>query len=108
MPTKPEPVTEVEQCPLYRLLAAERQALDAALLRLTSGQAALYEPLNARSRAAGLVQFSICWRRANGQRLRASALSHIEEAVGYLPVSEQSDILDALAACRAGCTIRRS
>lgn len=103
MSTMQAPVTEVGQCPLYRLFVSERQSLDAAVLQLASGKTPQYEPLNARSRAAGLVQHNICRRRAYGERLRASALSHIEEAVGYLSASEQADILEALAACRAGC-----
>ncbi len=100
------PITEVEQCPLYRLLVNEREALDAAMLRLASGDASRYEPLNARSRAAGMVQYSICRRRAYGERLRPGDLSRIEEAVGSLAESEQSDILEALAACRAGCNLK--
>lgn len=101
------PVTEVGQCPLYRILLAEQQSLDATILRLASGQAAQYEPLNARSRAAGMIQHSICRRRTSGERLSSSALSHIEAAVGQLSASEQSDILNALAACRTGCEFGR-
>ncbi|MGO8951328.1 MAG: hypothetical protein ACLQUY_27475 [Ktedonobacterales bacterium] len=103
--TMPVPVTAVEQCPLYRLIVSERQSLDAAILRLASGKSPQYQPINGRSRVAGLVQDNICRRRACGERLRASALSHIEEAVDYLPASEQADILEALAACRAGCAL---
>lgn len=99
-------VTEVEQCPLHRLLIAERQSLDAAISRLASGMASQYEPLTTRSRAAGMVQYSICRRRASGDELRASELSRIEEAIGHLSDSEQSAILEALASCRAGCGLR--
>jgi len=101
------PVIEVEQCPLYRLLALEREALDTMMLRLADGKASQYEPLNARSRAAGIIQHSICRRRAYGERLRPNELSHIEEAIGNIIESEQSDILVALAACRAGCMLPR-
>jgi DNA helicase HerA-like ATPase len=101
----PAPVTAREQCPLYRLIVSERQSLDAALLRLASGKSPQYQPLNARSRVASLVQYNICRRRVSRERLRASALSHIEEAVNYLPESEQADIFKALAACRAGYTL---
>jgi len=102
----PSAVTEVEQCPLYRLLISEREALDAAMLRLTNGEASRFEPLNARSRAAGMVQHSICRRRAYGERLRPSELSRVEEAVGNLAEREQADIFEALAACRAGCSLK--
>jgi hypothetical protein len=105
--TMQAPVTEVGQCPLYQLLVAEQQSLDAAILRLAGGKAPLYEPLTARSRVAGMIQHNICRRRAYGERLRASALSHIEEAVGHLSDSEQVDVLDALASCRAGCKLGR-
>jgi hypothetical protein len=105
MPTMRPPVTEVEQCPLYQLLALERDALDAAMLRLADGNTPQYEPLNARSRAAGMIQYSICRRRAYGDRLRPNDLSRIEEAVGGIVESEQRDILNALAACRAGCRL---
>jgi hypothetical protein len=54
-----------------------------------------------------MVQEHICRRRAVGARLRASALSQIEDAVERLPVGEQSDIIEALASCRAGCALRR-
>ncbi len=101
------PVTEVEQCPLYRILVAERQSLDATILRLAGGNAAEYEPLNARSRVAGMIQHSICRRRTAGERLSSSALSHIEAAVGQLSESEQPDVVNALAACRTGCELGR-
>lgn len=99
-------VTDVEQCPLHRLLMAERQSLDAAISRLASGAASGYEPLNARSRVAGMVQYSICRRRASGDDPRESELSRIEEAVGHLSDDEQGAILEALASCRAGCGLR--
>lgn len=102
-----EPVTETEQCPLYRLLVAEREALDAAIGRSANGAAPRFELTGARARVAGMVQEHICRRRAYGERLRPGALSQIEEAVGRLPDDEQSDVLDALASCRAGCTLRR-
>ncbi len=105
MSTVQAPVTDVEQCPLYRLLASEREALNAAMRRLADGKTPHYEPPNARSRAAGMIQYSICRRRAYGDRLRPSDLSRIEEAVGGIDDSEQSDILNALAACRAGCKL---
>lgn len=105
--TMQSPVTEVEQCPLYRILVAERQSLDATILRLASGKAAQYEPLNARSRVAGMIQHNICRRRASGERLSSSALSHIEEAVGQLSEREQPDVVNALAACRTGCEFGR-
>ncbi|HET8908169.1 MAG TPA: hypothetical protein VFN11_14520 [Ktedonobacterales bacterium] len=105
--TMQSPVTEVGQCPLYRILVAEQQSLDATILRLASGKAAQYEPLNARSRAAGMIQHNICRRRTFGERLSSSALSHIEEAVSQLSESEQADVLAALAACRAGCALGR-
>jgi hypothetical protein len=101
------PVTEVEQCPLYRLFVSEQQAITAAIIRLANGEPARYEALNARSRVAGMVQYSICQRRAYGERLRPGALSHIEEAAGNLPASEQDAIFEALAACRAGCALMR-
>lgn len=107
MATMQSPVTEAEQCPLYQLLLSEREALNAAMLRLADGKASRYEPLNARSRAAGMIQYSICRRRAYGDRLRPNDLSRIEEAVSGIAESEQSDILTALAACRAGCTLPR-
>jgi hypothetical protein len=90
---------------LYRLLVAERQALDAVIARLASGQAPAYRALNARSRAAGQVQHGICRRRRAGELLRASALFHIEEAVSLLDADEADDILEALASCRAGCRL---
>lgn len=99
------PVTEVEQCPLYRLLAAEREALNGAMSRLAGGKASRYEPFNARSRAASMIQYSICQRRAYGHRLRPNDLSRIEDAISGIPDSEQSDILNALVACRAGCKL---
>ena len=99
------PVTKVEQCPLYQLLTFEREAVYAAMLRLGDGKASRYEPLNARSRAAGMIQHSICQRRACGQRLRPNDLTRIEEAVGNIAESEQGDILNALAACRSGCRL---
>lgn len=102
-----EPVTETEQCPLYRLLVAEREALDAAIARSANGAAPRFELTGMRARVAGMVQEHICRRRAYGERLRPGALSQIEEAVGRLPDDEQSDVLDALASCRAGCTLRR-
>jgi hypothetical protein len=101
------PVTEVEQCPLYRLLASERKALNAAMLRLADGKASRYEPLTARSRAAGMIQHSICRRRAYGERLRPNDLTRIEEAIASVAESEQGDILNALAACRSGCKLPR-
>lgn len=107
MSTMQEPITDVEQCPLYRLLAAERQSLDATLTGFANGKTPEYDALNVRSRAGRMIQEGICRRRAYGQRLRASALSQIEQAVDHLPESEQNDILDALAACRAGCTLNR-
>jgi hypothetical protein len=94
MATVQSPVTEAEQCPLYQLLLSEREALNAAMLRLADGKAPRYEPLNARS-------------RAYGERLRPNDLSRIDEAVSGIDESEQSDILNALAACRAGCTLPR-
>jgi hypothetical protein len=102
-----EPVTETEQCPLYRLLVAERAALDEAIARSANGVAPHFEQTGARARVASMVQEHICRRRAYGERLRPGALSQIEEAVGRLPDDEQSDVLDALASCRAGCTLRR-
>lgn len=105
--TMQPPVTEVEQCPLYRLLVAERESLDSAMFRLANGQATRYEPLNARSRVAGMIEHSICRRRAYGERMRPNDLSRIEEAVDSLSESEQADILEALAACRAGCSLKR-
>ena len=105
MATMQAPVTEVRQCPLYRLFVSERQSLDAAILQLTSGKVPQYEPLNARLRAAAMVKYNICRRRAGGERLRASALTHIDEAIEHLTASEQSNILEALAACRAGCAL---
>jgi hypothetical protein len=107
MPAIQPPVTEVEQCPLYQLLVSEREALNAAMLRLADGTAPRYEPLNARSRAAGMIQYSICRRRAYGDRLRPNDLSRIEDAISGIAESEQSDILNALAACRAGCRLSR-
>ncbi|HEY7342469.1 MAG TPA: hypothetical protein VH591_16460 [Ktedonobacterales bacterium] len=107
MSTMQPPVTTVEQCPLYQLLVSEREALNAAMLRLADGEASRYEPLTARSRAAGMIQYNICRRRAYGNRLRPNDLSRIEEAVGGIAESEQSDILNALAACRAGCRLTR-
>ena len=107
MLTMREPVTETEQCPLYRLLVADRASLDAPLARAGHGGAPRFEPTGARARVAGLVQEHICRRRAFGERLRPGALSQIEEAVGRLPENEQRDVLDALASCRAGCTLRR-
>ncbi|MGE5333493.1 MAG: hypothetical protein ACM3N4_02230 [Nitrososphaerota archaeon] len=100
-------VTEVEQCPLHRLLMAERQSLDAAISRLAGGMASQYEPLTLRSRVAGMVQYSICRRRASGGRPRASELSRIEEAAGHLSDGEQTAILEALTSCQVGCELRR-
>jgi hypothetical protein len=105
--TMQPPVTEVGQCPLYRILVAEQQSLDATILRLANGEDARYEPLNARSRVAGMIQHSICRRRTFGERLSSNALSHIEEAVSQLSESEQSDIVNALAVCRTGCAFGR-
>lgn len=101
------PVTETGQCPLYRLLVAERQSLDAAIERSAGGLAPHFAPSGRRARVAEMVQEHICRRRAVGARLRASALSQIEDAVERLPVGEQSDIIEALASCRAGCALRR-
>lgn len=105
--TPATPVTEAASCPLYRLLSAERQSLDAALERLASGTAPHYQPLSPRLRAAAMVQQDICRRRAYGNRLRANAPSRIEEAISPLPTDEQGNILEALAACRAGCDLIR-
>jgi hypothetical protein len=52
-----------------------------------------------------MVQFSICRRRAYGERLRPGDLSRIEEAVGGLDAGEQETIYNALSACRAGCSL---
>ena len=108
MSTMQEPVTEVEQCPLYRLLAAERQSLDATIVGFVDGEMPQYDAFYARSRTARMIQDDICRRRAYGQRLRASTLSRIEQAIDFLPAGEQSDVLDGLAACRSGCALKRS
>lgn len=105
MATLQAPVTEIGQCPLYRLLVSERQTLNASIRRLARGVAPQYEPLNARSRAAGMVQHSICHRRAQGGQLRAGSLALIEETINHLPTDERGDIIEALDACRAGCAL---
>ena len=102
-----KPMSEVEYCPLHQLLLAERRSLDATITRLASGVAPMYQPLNARSRVAGMVQSTICERRARGERLRPGELSRIEQAIGNLPDYEQEALLEALASCRAGCRLRR-
>ena len=102
-----KPVSEVEQCPLYQLLLTERRSLDATIERLASGVAPMYQPLNARSRVAGMIQAGICERRARGERLRPGDLSRIEQAIGYLPDHEQDTLLETLVCCRAGCRLRR-
>lgn len=107
MATVQAPITEVVNCPLYRLLVSERQSLDATILRLASGESPQYEPLNGRSRAAGMVQHSICRRRAQGGQPRAGALALIEDTVENLPADERGDIMDALVACLSGCTLTR-
>lgn len=105
MSTIQVPVTQVEQCPLYQLLVAERQAVDSAIGRLARGDAPQYEPLDARSRVAGMVQHSICRQRTLGEQPRERALSHIEDAIGHLPTHEQPAVLEALTACQAGCLL---
>jgi hypothetical protein len=107
MATLQAPVTEIGQCPLYRLLVSERHTLNASIRRLARGAAPQYEPLNARSRAAGMVQHSICHQRARGGQPRAGSLALIEETIDHLPADEQGDILEALGACRAGCALTR-
>ena len=101
------PVTETKQCPLYRLLVAERESLDAAIKRSANGAAPRFRPTGMRARVAGMMQEHICGRRGSGGRLRPAMLSQIEEAIGHLPESEQRDILDALSSCLVGCTLRR-
>ena len=101
------PVTATEQCPVYRLLVAEREALNAAIARSDNGAAPRFEPTGMRARVAGMIQEHICARRACGARLRPAMLTQIEQAIKRLPESEQRDILDALASCLAGCTLRR-
>lgn len=107
MATLQATVTEMGQCPLYRLLVSERQTLNASIRRLARGDAPQYEPLNARSRAAGMVQHSICHRRAQGGQLRAGSLALIEETINHLPADERENILEALVVCRAGCVLTR-
>ncbi|HEU4782831.1 MAG TPA: hypothetical protein VFS83_05785, partial [Ktedonobacterales bacterium] len=96
-------------CSMKLQVALEREAIDAVMLRLGdgTGTASRYEPLNARSHAARMIQHSICRRRAHGERLRPNDLTRIEEAVASIAESEQSDILNALAACRSGCRLTR-
>lgn len=106
MSTVQASVTEVAQCPLYRLLVAERQSLDGAINRLTSTDDPGYEPLNARSRAAGMVQHSICHRRARGGEPRLGSLALIEAAVEQLPEEERKYIIESLASCLAGCALK--
>jgi hypothetical protein len=107
MSTMQVPVTEVEQCPLYQLLLSERRLLDAALYDLADGRMLAYDSQSPRRRAARVIEESICRRRARGRRLRANDLSRIEGITDYLPAGERNDVLQALAACRAGCTLKR-
>jgi hypothetical protein len=102
-----KPVSEVEQCPLHQLLLTERRSLDATIARLASGVAPMYQPINARSHVASMIQSSICERRARGERLRPGELSRIEHAIGHLRDHEQASLLETLAGCRAGCRLRR-